>query len=262
MNMLNQAAVEALCSATYLENYLETMENLPDDLQRSVSQLRELDIQCRGILNDIDCQQELYKQDGAVKKKSFFAIQRALIRCQEIGDEKLTLLSVIIDFIENRTRQLEQDRENLDPGSTREQDKEEVLTIHVPPPKKESKPSHIEPVEKVEKAGNKRQRRQKNHDVSQDDIKDDKEKAPKKKKKRKVKKERDDSPVDQPIDPDEPTYCLCNQVSYGEMIGCDNDKCVIEWFHFNCVGLTYKPKGKWYCPNCRGDKPTVKKPDK
>ena len=27
----------------------------------------------------------------------------------------------------------------------------------------------------------------------------------------------------EPIDPDEPTYCLCNQVSFGEMIGCDND---------------------------------------
>ena len=47
MSILNQAAVEALCSATYLENYLETMENLPDDLQRIVTQLRELDIQCR-----------------------------------------------------------------------------------------------------------------------------------------------------------------------------------------------------------------------
>ena len=48
MSILNHAAVEALCSATYLENYLETMENLPDDLQRVVSQLRELDIKCRG----------------------------------------------------------------------------------------------------------------------------------------------------------------------------------------------------------------------
>lgn len=48
MSMLNQAAVEALCSATYLENYLDTMENLPDDLQRVVTQMRELDIQCRG----------------------------------------------------------------------------------------------------------------------------------------------------------------------------------------------------------------------
>lgn len=24
-------------------------------------------------------------------------------------------------------------------------------------------------------------------------------------------------------DPNEPRYCLCNQVSYGEMVGCDND---------------------------------------
>lgn len=50
MTMLNQAAVEALCSATYLENYLETMENLPDDLQRCVTQLRELDLLCMGML--------------------------------------------------------------------------------------------------------------------------------------------------------------------------------------------------------------------
>ena len=25
--------------------------------------------------------------------------------------------------------------------------------------------------------------------------------------------------VDMPVDPNEPTYCLCQQVSYGEMIG-------------------------------------------
>ena len=27
----------------------------------------------------------------------------------------------------------------------------------------------------------------------------------------------------QPLDPDEPLYCHCQQVSFGEMIGCDND---------------------------------------
>lgn len=41
------------------------------------------------------------------------AMQRALIKCQEIGDEKLMLLACITDHIENRARQLEQDRENL-----------------------------------------------------------------------------------------------------------------------------------------------------
>ena len=25
------------------------------------------------------------------------------------------------------------------------------------------------------------------------------------------------------IDPNEPRYCLCGDVSYGEMVGCDND---------------------------------------
>ena len=39
-------------------------------------------------------------------------------------------------------------------------------------------------------------------------------------------------------DPNEPVYCYCRQVSYGEMVGCDNPECPIEWFHFECVGLT------------------------
>ncbi|KAI9332921.1 hypothetical protein DFJ73DRAFT_855170 [Zopfochytrium polystomum] len=55
---------------------------------------------------------------------------------------------------------------------------------------------------------------------------------------------------DLPIDPNEPRYCICNQVSYGEMIGCDNTDCEIEWFHYQCVGLTGPVKGKWYCPSC------------
>jgi hypothetical protein len=60
--------------------------------------------------------------------------------------------------------------------------------------------------------------------------------------------------LDMPVDPNEPTYCVCHQVSYGEMIGCDNLDCPIEWFHFGCVGLTQKPKGKWYCSKCIVDK--------
>ncbi|TVU45025.1 hypothetical protein EJB05_04494, partial [Eragrostis curvula] len=29
--------------------------------------------------------------------------------------------------------------------------------------------------------------------------------------------------VDQTIDPNEPTYCICHQISYGDMIACDNE---------------------------------------
>lgn len=74
------------------------------------------------------------------------------------------------------------------------------------------------------------------------------------------------------IDADEPTYCYCNSVSYGEMVACDADGCPREWFHLECVGLKVAPgsKGefvqrsshnvdtngrrllaKWYCEDCK-----------
>ncbi|KAI5859380.1 hypothetical protein GGS23DRAFT_586183 [Durotheca rogersii] len=84
------------------------------------------------------------------------------------------------------------------------------------------------------------------------------------------------------IDPEEPRYCLCNRVSFGTMIQCDNvdvsaretsvtpacedDKtrnkrltaprvqnCKQEWFHLECVELSEIPARttKWYCPDCR-----------
>lgn len=34
------------------------------------------------------------------------------------------------------------------------------------------------------------------------------------------------------VDPKEPTYCYCNQVSYGEMIACDNPEVAIYPFSF------------------------------
>ncbi|XP_048516063.1 inhibitor of growth protein 3 isoform X2 [Athalia rosae] len=56
--------------------------------------------------------------------------------------------------------------------------------------------------------------------------------------------------ADWPYDPNEPRYCICNQVSYGDMVACDNSDCPFEWFHYPCVGISAPPKGKWYCPQC------------
>lgn len=58
----------------------------------------------------------------------------------------------------------------------------------------------------------------------------------------------------------QPSYCICEDISYGNMVCCDNDLCPIEWFHFDCVLLSRKPKGKWYCPRCRGTNSKVMKP--
>lgn len=56
--------------------------------------------------------------------------------------------------------------------------------------------------------------------------------------------------LDVPIDPNEPIYCICRQVSFGDMIACDNPSCEKEWFHYPCVGLISPPKGKWFCTEC------------
>jgi hypothetical protein len=52
------------------------------------------------------------------------------------------------------------------------------------------------------------------------------------------------------IDPNEPVYCSCKRISFGEMIACENPNCPTEWYHFECAGLTEAPNVDWYCPTC------------
>lgn len=52
------------------------------------------------------------------------------------------------------------------------------------------------------------------------------------------------------VDPNEPLYCICNRIAFGDMIACDNEDCPIEWFHYPCVNLTRKPRNSWICPTC------------
>ncbi|KAL4868849.1 hypothetical protein BDV12DRAFT_168766 [Aspergillus spectabilis] len=63
----------------------------------------------------------------------------------------------------------------------------------------------------------------------------------------------DEDGVLEEIDPNEPRYCLCGDVSFGTMICCENQDCDREWFHLDCVGLSEVPSrtARWYCPECR-----------
>ncbi|KXT18879.1 hypothetical protein AC579_3574 [Pseudocercospora musae] len=57
--------------------------------------------------------------------------------------------------------------------------------------------------------------------------------------------------------PDEPVYCICRRAEHGSMVGCDNEYCDKQWFHYRCVGLTEEPRGQWLCTDCT-TKPTSK----
>lgn len=39
----------------------------------------------------------------------------------------------------------------------------------------------------------------------------------------------------------EKSYCYCGGMSYGVMIGCENESCEREWFHLECCGLKDPP---------------------
>ncbi|XP_042619290.1 inhibitor of growth protein 1-like [Cyprinus carpio] len=273
----------------YVEEYLELVESLPLDLQRCVSLMKEIDARYQEILNELDEAYEKHRQesDPVQRRRLLHCIQRSLIRTEELGDEKIQIAGQMVEMVENRSRQLDWQSELFQAcqdspestvlvGST----PSAITTVTMTPVSASmlsvSKPSadrrREETPASVDKSGGKRSRRQKNGSENRENSnygmepneevcsgvpKEKKAKtsstSSKKKKRSKSKQDREPSPTDLPIDPNEPTYCLCEQVSYGEMIGCDNDECTIEWFHFSCVGLHHKPKGKWYCPKCRGD---------
>ena len=52
----------------------------------------------------------------------------------------------------------------------------------------------------------------------------------------------------------DPVYCYCQKPSHGEMAGCDNEECPLEWFHLDCVNLKAAPTGNWLCPTCAGER--------
>ena len=59
------------------------------------------------------------------------------------------------------------------------------------------------------------------------------------------------SQLNMDVDPNEPVYCVCNQVAFGEMVLCDNPDCSREWFHVQCIGGKPPSGGTWLCPDCR-----------
>ncbi len=48
-------------------------------------------------------------------------------------------------------------------------------------------------------------------------------------------------------------HCVCGGPMTKEMIGCDGENCAVEWWHYECAGITKEtvPDEDWFCPRCR-----------
>jgi len=235
-------------STFYLEQYLDSLEDLPTQLKSNFSRMHELDKRNRETMVQIDSSSDEYLRkvrdlSPSKRKLEMEKIQKMFKKSKEMSDDKVQIALQTYELVDKHIRKLDSDLANFE---SEMKEKGRLSQTE----------SEEEEEQEEEKKGNKKNPK---HSKKKKGREEDN-----KKKKKKTNSKSDFSlgqsqfgslPVpqevlDMPVDPNEPTYCLCQQVSYGEMIGCDNQDCPIEWFHFGCMSLTTKPKGKWYCPKC------------
>ncbi|XP_015792412.1 inhibitor of growth protein 4 isoform X2 [Tetranychus urticae] len=242
---------------SYLEHFLESLDSLPADLQRNFTLMRDLDMRTQELIRKINSVSESYlvnvnELNQREKNDTFKEIRNKFAEARSLSDDKVQLSVATYEMIDKHIRRLDNELTKLEAEL-----KEKILF--------KSSGNNMEGGKKrgknnLSKGKNKVSLSKKNV------LKDKTEKG---RKKQKLSADPalamgvigtetsilatitgSTDVLDMPVDPNEPTYCICHQVSYGEMIGCDNPDCPIEWFHFACVGLATKPKGKWFCPKC------------
>ena len=220
-------------NSMYLERYLEGVESLPQEVQRNFTLMRELDQRKQTLLGEINGLSSRYVHDvkglsAAQRHKRLTEIQDSYSKARELADDKVELAVQTYELVDKHIRRLDGDLGRFEA----ELRKKEAEQGH------ESAPSQTDSVSRksIEPKPKKGTNSQSCDASASGGIPTAAE------------------VLDMPVDPNEPTYCVCHQVSYGEMIGCDNVDCPVEWFHFACVGLSTKPKGKWYCPRCSQDR--------
>ncbi|EFN81277.1 Inhibitor of growth protein 4 [Harpegnathos saltator] len=239
------------------------LEHLPIELQRNFTLMRDLDARAQSLMKDIDKLADDYlrnikKESPEKSKEQITHIQSLFNKAKEYGDDKVQLAIQTYELVDKHIRRLDSDLARFEAEI---QDK--ALNS-----------SRAQEEGNASKKGRKKLKEEKRKKKGNAVSSEDEFKVPRKKQKKGGSAASASSTgavgsgaqvdattlghpadvLDMPVDPNEPTYCLCHQVSYGEMIGCDNPDCPIEWFHFACVGLTTKPKGKWYCPKCTQDR--------
>ncbi|KAF5466200.1 hypothetical protein F2P56_016149 [Juglans regia] len=230
---------------SFLEEFQADLDSLPSILQKKYALLRDLDKSLQDIQrqNEQRCEQEIEEIRKRVRSGNI-TTTTSLIRFSDdaldeqkhsirIADEKVALAVQAYDLVDTHIQQLDQYLKKFDEELRRE--KESATASGITPPSLDGNVKAGRGSESG-RGGRKKTRQATAAGVATTEAA--------------TVANSSGMDLDLPVDPNEPTYCLCNQVSYGEMVACDNPDCKIEWFHFGCVGLKEQPKGKWYCSDC------------
>lgn len=249
-------------TGVFVDDYLEYASTLPTELQRLLNTIRELDDRSQAMINQTR-QQTKYclglssqssKRGNNEEEEAAFEKMRKDIEANQdnalsLCTEKVLLARQAYELIDSHVKRLDEDllnfAEDLKQEGKISQDEPAILPPLPIVPKTEKR----KPIYGTTPQSRRPDYRDKDWDRERD--RDFELMPPPGSHKKDFSAMVD---VDQPIDPNEPTYCVCHQVSFGDMIACDNENCQGgEWFHYSCVGLTPETRfrGKWYCPTCR-----------
>lgn len=236
-----------MASAVYLENFLESIEHLPKELQRTFSLMKDLDTRTQDTIGEVESCVKDYKRNVAqiehhTRKEKLTRIDELYQKAKEYTDDKVQLAMQMYEMVDKHIRKLDADLGRFENDlNLKDHAHMRRTSISID----EGQSSSLSNRKRNSESGSNVRRNNKKYASSSDETGQSGLTSP-----TALCAPGPTDVLDMPVDPNEPTYCLCHQVSFGEMIGCDNLECPIEWFHFQCVGLTSKPKGKWYCPRC------------
>ncbi|KAI8581208.1 hypothetical protein K450DRAFT_233630 [Umbelopsis ramanniana AG] len=261
-------------SLVYLDDYIDTLEALPLELQRNFTLMRELDGYAQDLMESvasesidfIDNVKQMTPDERVLALKK---IGTLLSDSLKRGEEKVSLAKTTFDTVDRHCSRLDTDLQKFEDeqmsglgrvapqgisisGRGKDDLHHEKNSRKDAGRKSDKRSAHERRTGKGE--GTPPPRAQTPKDGVLKAIRSDKDRAKgafsAAGRNGSGKAKAVSSVADMPIDPNEPLYCYCQQVSYGEMVACDNDDCEIEWFHLACVNLKTVPKGKWYCDNC------------
>jgi hypothetical protein len=192
----------------YLEGYLDSLTSLPEDVKKTFTKMLDLDTKNNEITKEIDNISEDYlrkvedkRLNPRSRKREMEKIQKMFEEAKLNSDTKVKLAVDTYELVDRHIRKLDAD----------------LIKFET----------------EMKEAGGR---------LSQTESEDE-EKVTEKKEKKKKKAAREEEArrkavaattpvvpcaevpiVDMPVDPNEPTYCLCQQVSWLEFIGSLNSK--------------------------------------
>lgn len=101
-------------STSYLEQYLDSLDSLPIELQRNFTLMRELDSRAQDVMKTIDRVAEDYLDNMKhyskdKRKETLNEIQRYFDKTKEYGDDKVQLAIQTYEMVDKYIRKLDTD---------------------------------------------------------------------------------------------------------------------------------------------------------